>query len=629
MNRYKPYHYQILGVIKKLGVLLLLYSVCRVLFYAFNASYFNETPVYSLLKIFVFGVRFDFSAVVQFNIILFFLMLLPLPLARHKVYEKVLFIIFWVVNAFLLFLNFMDIEYFKYISKRSTADVFDFVTTGDDVIKLVPQFMLDFWYIPLLWILAVWAGIWLTRSKSHQEQPYKFNIVQPLLMLLLLGTLFTGARGIGVKPLRIISAARYANSQEIPLLINTPFSILHTIQQKDNIIRNYFPEQECRNLFSPLRQYSSSERKNDNVVILIMESFSHEFSGFLSGGKTYTPFLDSLLRHSLTFENGFANCRKSVEAIPAILAALPSMTNNSYISSHYAGNRLKALPYILGKYGYTTAFFHGGRNGTMSFDEFSKIAGIQRYFGMNEYDGPPAFDNNWGIYDYEFLEFVVRKTSTLPQPFFEAVFTLSSHHPYNVPRKFDSLIPGNEAPQLRAVRYADMALRNYFKRAMEQPWFRNTLFVIVADHTAKIVDRAYNNPVGTYRIPIAYYHPGNDSLKGRRKEITQQIDIMPSVIHYLGLKDRFLAYGNSVFDAGRKPFAVNYLNNLYYYFQDGFILTFDGEKSRSLYNYSTDKHLKINLIKTQKDTLLALENNLKAIIQDYSKRLDNNSLTNQ
>jgi phosphoglycerol transferase MdoB-like AlkP superfamily enzyme len=446
-------------------------------------------------------------------------------------------------------------------------------------------------------------------------------------MILLTALLFTGARGTGVKPLRIISAARYASSQEIPLLINTPFSVLHTIQEKNNIARNYFPDGSYRQIYSPLQQYKLIQKNNDNVVILILESFSHEFIGTLSGKKTYTPFLDSLLNQSLLFENGFANCRKSIEAIPAILAGLPSLTNNSYISSRYAGNRLKALPYILGKHGYNTAFFHGGRNGTMSFNEFAKVAGVKHYYGMNEYEGPEAFDKNWGIYDNEFLQYTVKEMNRLPEPFFTTIYTLSSHHPYTIPKEFEVLIPKDESPQLRAIRYADMALRNYFKTAEKQPWFKNTLFVVVADHTAKVVDSDYNNPVGTFRIPIAYYHPGNDSLKGRRKDISQQTDIMPSVIHYLGIEENFLAYGSSVFETAREPFAINYLNSMFYYFKDNFILTFDGESPNSLFNFANDKNLRNNLITQKSDTLKLLEKKLKATIQDYQLRLENNKLT--
>jgi phosphoglycerol transferase MdoB-like AlkP superfamily enzyme len=264
----------------------------------------------------------------------------------------------------------------------------------------------------------------------------------------------------------------------------------------------------------------------------------------------------------------------------------------------------------------------------MGFDEFSRVAGIKHYFGMNEYKGAVAFDNNWGIFDDEFMQYAAGEISNLKQPFFTSLFTLSSHHPYVVPERYDAIIPKDEPPQLRSILYADLALRNFFSSASKMPWFENTLFVIVADHTAKVHDQVYNNPVGAFRIPIAFYHPGNDTLRGRRTDIAQQIDIMPSVIHYLGIEDSFLAFGHSVFCHDRQPFAINYLNNIYYYFQNNFMLSFDGENSLGLFNYITDKNLKSDLFTHQQDTAIYLETQLKAIIQDYQKRLNNNQLTN-
>lgn len=619
-----PYISQIKDILKKILALLILYSFSRILFYVFNASYFSDASFSQLCKIFLFGIRFDYSAIIQYNLLFIVLYLLPFPFTNNRIYRKVLFSAFWIINAFLLLGNFIDIEYFKYTSKRTTADIFKYAAISSDVANLIPQFLRDFWYIPLLWIGTVWIGIKLTLNKKSTFVT-RFAAINLLVMILLTGVLFITSRGFGMKPLRIISAARYASSQDIPLLINTPFSILHTLQEKKNAQRNYFEGDSYKKLFSPVRQYKAFQKRTDNIVIIILESFSHEFIGKLSGKKTYTPFLDSLMDQSLYFVNGFANCRKSIEAIPAILAGLPSLTDNSYISSRYASNRLEAIPTILQNHGYQTSFFHGGRNGTMGFDEFSKVSGIKQYYGMNEYKGPEAFDGNWGISDFEFMQFAANSMTTFKQPFFSAIFTLSSHHPYFVPKNFDNLIPKNEEPQLRAIRYTDISLKSFFETAKKQQWYNNTLFVLVADHTAKVIDNDYNNPVGTFRIPIIFYHPGLESLKGKREDITQQTDIMPSVLDFLGIEEPFLAFGTSVFDTKRNSYAVSYLSDIYYYFKGSYILSFDGENSVSLFNYVEDKRL-INNIKDNKDSTAILENKLKAILQDYMTRLEKNEM---
>jgi len=622
------YLFQIIALLKKLGIVLLLFSISRFIFYVFNSSYFAGSTGWEIIKVFFFGIRFDYAAIIQYNLLFIVLYLLPFAFSQTKIYQRSLLIAFWFINGLLLLSNFVDIEYFKYSSKRSNFSIFKFISMSDDVATLLPQFFRDFWYILVLWAVVVFSGVRLTYKLNLSKYDFtiKNYLLNGLIMVLMTGLLFMTARGFAMKPIRVISAARYTKSQNIPLLLNTPFTILHTIKERELTKREYFSPDTCKKIFSPIRQYPKSSETRENVMIIILESFSHEFIGALSGKKTYTPFLDSLLNESLLFENGFANCRQSIEGIPAVLASLPSITDNTYISSHFAGNRLIALPGILQNHGYSTAFFHGGRNGTMGFDEFSKVAGIKNYFGMNEYNGPEASDGSWGVFDEEFLQYVALKNNDLKTPFLSTVFTLSSHHPYKVPSKYDKIIPANEEPQLRSIRYSDYALREFFKLARQQNWFNNTLFVIVADHTAKVIDQEYNNPVGMYRIPIAFYHPENDTLKGRRQDIAQQTDIMPSLIQYLGIKDTFLAYGNSVFALNREPYSISYLGGIYYFFKDSYLLSFDGDKCLGLFKYPIDKQLKNNLLEFEPVIMNKLERQLKAIIQDYQTRLEGNKL---
>ena len=116
-----------------------------------------------------------------------------------------------------------------------------------------------------------------------------------------------------------------------------------------------------------------------------------------------TPFLDSLIEKSLFFENGFANGKLSIDAVPSTLSSIPSLMNNSLITSSYAINEVYALPKILKDNGYQTSFFHGAFNGSQNFDQYCKVAGFDAYYGKNEYEGPEAFDGRWGIFDEEFL----------------------------------------------------------------------------------------------------------------------------------------------------------------------------------------------------------------------------------
>jgi phosphoglycerol transferase MdoB-like AlkP superfamily enzyme len=620
---------QIYNVLYKLAILLGLFTISRIFFLAFNFNAFAHNSFGELLKIFVAGVRFDFSTVVYVNLLFIILYLLPFRFTTNKHYLKYLNILFYSINAVVLLFDFIDIEYYKFIGKRSTADLFNFIFLSDDINNLLPQFLKDYWYIPLLWMVTVTLGIFKMRHSPYRVEDNRLNNWKSFASALFIfvitcGLLFAGARGLKLKPVRIITAAKYTESRNLPLLLNTPFCIIQTISEKDIEANPYFAPKELEQIFTPEQQLKPGKTRTDNVVIIILESFSREFIGSLNYTKGYTPCFDSIARQGLLFENAYANGKRSIDAVPSILASLPGLTDNSYISSQYSGNALEALPAILSRMGYNTNFFHGGRNGTMGFDEFSKLAGIRNYYGMNEYKGPNAYDGHWGIFDEEFLTFYANQLNTFAEPFFSTVFTLSSHHPYSVPARYANKFPKTESDLYRTIRYSDFALGKFFQEACKAKWFNNTLFILVADHTARDESNANDNSLGMFQIPILFYHPGDSSLKGVSPRIVQQIDIMPSVLDYLGYSKPFVSFGKSIF-SNTPSFAVYYLSGLYKFIKGDYLLTFDGEQSLSLHSTLPGK-INENIIKQSPEIAQSMEKELKAIIQQYYTRLKENRL---
>jgi phosphoglycerol transferase MdoB-like AlkP superfamily enzyme len=366
-------------------------------------------------------------------------------------------------------------------------------------------------------------------------------------------------------------------------------------------------------------------------VLIIMESFSREFSAYLTDSTGYMPFLDSLMQQSLFFPHAFANGKKTIEALPAILASLPTLMETPFVSSPYSANTINSLPGQLRRHGYHSSFFHGGINGTMGFDDFTRLAGIERYYGRNEFGNDKYYDGYWGIFDDRFFQYFAGKLDTFAQPFFSCFFSLSSHHPYTIPEKYIDKFPEGRMPIHRSIAYADYSLMKFFESIREKSWYENTLFVITADHTAQSFHPYFQNRVGDYAVPILYYHPGNPGLKGIDYRLTQHIDIMPSILDYIDSETSFIAFGSSVFSEQKTAFVVNYLNQLYQFMEDQWILFHDGEKGTGLFNFKTDSLLQRNLldyrdIEPEHIPLANLEKRLKSIIQQYNSRMVNNDL---
>ncbi|MFC2117829.1 LTA synthase family protein [Bacteroidota bacterium] len=616
---------------KRILIIVILFQLCRLLFLLFNLKSFGDISFIETLRIFFFGIRFDLSAIIIFYFPVFILFLLPGNFRNKLIYQKILKYLFFIITAIILLLNFIDIEYFKYTNKRSTADLFDLFGYGNDMLTLLPQFIKDFWYIILLWISFIFIAWFFYPSFIKVTEKYQFRIriilKESIALIIIAGILIVIARGLDFKPVRIITAARYTTPNNIPLILNTPFTILKTINSQNLESPEYFSKEESLQIFDPHIQINNEgEFKNLNVVVIIVESLSKEYIGTFNQFECYTPFLDSLFNESYILENSYANGQKSIEALPAIFSSLPAIMNDPYISSPYASNKIYSLANILKTKGYSSSFFHGGANGTMGFDNFVYAAGFDNYYGRDEYTGKDDYDGNWGIFDEEYLQYFANTLSTFNQPFFSTVFTLSSHHPYTIPEKHKGKFKKGKMDIHQSILYTDYSLRKFFEAASQMPWYNNTLFVITADHTSTAYYKYYKNKVGKYTIPLVFYNPGDPGLKGRSNKVCQQTDIMPSVLDYLNYNGEILAFGQSCFNNNRDHFAVNYINGIFQIIEDNHSLFFDGEKSIELYNLQSDRNLETNILESKNELKEKLESKLKSIIQTYYDCLINNQL---
>jgi len=379
--------------------------------------------------------------------------------------------------------------------------------------------------------------------------------------------------------------------------------------------------------------------KGKNVVILIVESMGKEYIGSLNpelengNYKGYMPFIDSLISKSLTFKYSYANGRISMDAMPSILSGLPMMVETFFLTPASL-NDVDGIPSILDREGYSSAFFHGGHNISMGFSAYAHSIGYRNYYGLDEYcksskyGGMDDFDGKWAIWDEPFLQFTLDNINGMKQPFLATVFTASSHHPYNVPEQYsDSLVDEGGQPIHKCVRYTDLALRRFFEHASREPWFKNTIFVLVADHTNQNSHDVYKTDLGLYSIPIIFYAP-DGSLKPAVRDdiIAQQTDITPTLLHLLGYDKPYLAFGDDVLAADPSgTWAFNYNAGVYQFIRGDLMMQFDGEKTTAIYRFKTDPLLKHNLV-NQLPEQQQMETQLKAIIQQYMSRMNENRL---
>jgi Sulfatase len=537
-----------------LSAVMVLFSLQRLAFFLLNRSSF--TCVGSIA--FVGGLRFDASAIAWLYAP-WILCILIAPAVRGT-WHRVQTGFFLLSSGVCFFLNCIDLEYFKFTLKRSSADLFGIASGGDDLAHLVPVFVKDYWYVVVFFLgsMVLAFGAYRFAARRWPQNATKPWWLWRLVVIII--TLLCSRGGVQYMPLTIVDASAYAQPAHMTLVLNSPFTVMTTIGKPVIEERTFMPQADADRIWPVVHRYGEAKLvpTGSNVVVIVLESFSGTYSSLLNGGREgYMPFLDSLMSQGLYYTNAHANGRRSIDGLPAIMASMPKMMEEAFITSPYADAPFTALPGLLATKGYSTSFYHGGHNGTMGFDAFARSAGFQRYVGRNEYPIAEDDDGIWGIRDQPFLQFYARELSKEQQPFMSAVFTLSSHHPYQLPKAEAERFAGGKLTIHPTLKYADNALREFFATASGMPWFKNTLFVITADHTADLERNGeQSGSAFDFWIPLVYYMPGV-ILPQSDVRTTQQIDILPTVMDMLGHREPFFAFGSSTLRLERPPAAVS------------------------------------------------------------------------
>ena len=627
-----------------IALVLVLYSLLRITCYLVNGAMFPNVDGAHLREMLFGGVRFDLTAVLYLSSLYVVGVLLPLPARwrENTVYQKVLAWLFLIPNAIGLIINTADIAYIPFTDRRTTCTFFTEFAHDDNLLRIIAQGIVQYWPVTLAGV-AVLAILFLCTRRTFRCCPVKLAVYYLCETAILLTTAYfyvigiRGGFGRYTRPITVSNAMQYTDTpRESALVLNTPFSLMKSLENRHYVEPQYFAAEELSSHMTPVHEGREETRMSCgygrlNVVVIILESFSKEYIGFynqdVEGYKGYTPFLDSLLSQSVTYDNSYASGRKSIDAMPSVLSSIP-MLIEPYIVTPYSTNAVSSIADCLKQNGYQTAFFHGAPNGSMGFQAYARSAGFDAYYGMNEFGNKGAYDGTWAIWDEPFLQYYARTMSTMPEPFMTAVFTASSHHPFKVPEQYGDSFPKGPLPIHETIGYADHALRQFFATASRQPWFDHTLFVLTADHTNELMLPEYTNARGLFEVPIAFFCPAYLPAQ-RRADVVSQTDVMPSVLRCVGYNDGFFAFGEDALgDYKKHNYAVCYNAPLYQIFSDSLLVQFDGSQVTGVYDFRTDRCLRTNIAATvAPETIAPMTDYLKAYIQQYIHRMIHDELT--
>ncbi len=623
----KEHFHYFIQLLLRFFVALLAFSLCRFFFYFVNADFFPAISIPELGQLFFYALRFDTAALVYINAIFILSFLLPLPWRSKNWYKKIQLGIFMFCNSIALLFEMIDVGFYKFAFRRSNgSDLFMFQNTLD----LTFTYLIDFWYVLLFFLFLLWLIYYLYQKVELSAPQYPSKLFPSIFVFLLgIGLAIVAARGgLQLRPVMPITAANYVSDMRLaPLVSNTSLGFIFSSQQRFLEERKDFSNEQLDDII-PIYRFPKPDTsmQKENVFIIALESFGKEYMSSFNEYKGFTPFLDSLLQESFYAQHTYANGLRSTQGIVAIASGIPSLMSDPLMFSAYQSNRVDGIAAVLKKEGYQSGFFHGANEGSMEFERFAKLTGFDHYYDRRHYNNDADYDGNWGIWDDPFFQYAAKQVNDYQQPFLGMLFSLTSHHPYAVEEWFEKKYPNMDKIE-RSVLYTDNALRHFFKTAATMPWFKNTLFVITADHVGLSTHDEYKTKVGKYKIPI-FFFKADGSLKGSSNQLMQQMDILPSVLDYLNYPNTYTAFGQSVFDTRQTHYAYMHTGDIYQIIDEEYLLLFDGSTATNLYQYTTDPSLQKNILQDKPAIRKRMETQLKAAIQRYHDCMIHNRWVN-
>jgi phosphoglycerol transferase MdoB-like AlkP superfamily enzyme len=610
-------------------VLLAAFALARLFFLAVNHGCFSGITLSQGTKLFLKGMAYDTETILYFNFLPLLVLSLPLRFSFSRICQTLVKTWIVLLNCSLLLVDLSDSVYYRFNGKRSTIDLAATMFNANFG-KMLPTYLKQYWFVLCAFFLIVVLIVRLypqadviAPGAPLPRLSIMAGMLLPTVILMNAASFYTGI-GFGIKQRNVYSLAAHVKTEYIPIVINTPWSMVQSLTTRRLPTVTYLSEAEVNKLCCPIVNFKKREPfRKLNVVVIILESFSKSFVTGLDGQERCAPFLNSLMEKGLTFDRTFANARRTHEAVPAVISGIPSLMDEAFINSLYITNTIPSLASLLRAKGYQTSFFHGGENKVLKLNSYAGFAGFASYFGMDEYSHREDFDGSWGIYDEPYLQYVARQLQTSRQPFFAAILTVTSHHPYKLPDGKEKIFNRHHSQLENAIEYTDHALQRFFETASRMPWYNDTLFVLTADHTGPMSGLA--NRITRYEIPILFYRPGT-KLQANRRIICQQIDILPSVLDFLNYDETFSTFGRSVFSDRGDSYAINYLEGIYSLVKDDYLLVASVEKTVGLYNYERDRKLAVNLMDERGYAQLRqeMEQRLKAVNQNFNNRMNLN-----
>jgi phosphoglycerol transferase MdoB-like AlkP superfamily enzyme len=539
------------------GLALALFSLFRVALFVVYRDYFGQLSAGQIAGAFLHGVRFDAAVIAIFFLIPLLLLNLPLRFIASRAWQLPFAAILWAVAVAMGVVLAADVVYFGYVNRHIAAELF---AIGQDMGAML-HIAFSSYLGAVVGYVALCLGLgWLWwRIAARETAPARQGIM--VFVLLFLALVMTG-RGWTFygKPVSVVHAFVSGSTVTGNLTLNGAFSAFQAGRATRAVEHVFLDPREAQRIVAgiypftdgqyPMLRHYDAKPAHPNLVFVLLESWSFRYVDALSGSHYgVTPNFDALVKQSLAFTRAYSAGQRSIEGVQATLTGIPRLIGMPHLGKGLELSSISRLGSMAQHHGYRTIFAQSSRRGSFRMDAIARSAGFEEYYGMEDfpivldYPDPSASDFGW---DYDTLMFVSGKLAQTKGPFLAYVYTGTTHEPFTrLPPRFEKRTPGSltEDGFLNTLYYADWSLGEFMKKAEQADWFKDTIFVFVADHP--LGKFGVTSPLDRFHVPLLIYAPGRIK-PGKNDVVASQLDVFPTLVDLLGFEDRFSALGDSL-----------------------------------------------------------------------------------
>lgn len=560
---------RLIYLISYLALWIVFFIVLKLLFLTYHYDETSSLAASEMLNVITHGFRLDLSFSAYIAALPFLLISLSAFIPLQFIRETLKWYTFFVI-ILVSVLSIVDLELYKAWGFRLDATPLNYLNTPQEMLASTgssPMFL-------LMLILAV-TVVAFTCSYLKFLHPVlngakKVYPAYALMFLLLTASLIIPIRGgFQLAPINISDAYFTDNNFANQAAINVPWNFFNAVSRKTYDKTNpykYMDQTVAKDLLKEHFKISGDtfphllSTARPNVVLIIWESFTAKATKTLGKQEDITPNFDRLVNEGLLFANFYASADRSDKGLVSILSGYPAQPTQSIIKLPVKSSKLPVLSKSFESAGYSTSFYYGGELEFANIKAYLMNAGFDNIIGKEDFD-PKDWNSKWGAHDHVVLEKLRRDLDTQSRPFFTTIFTLSSHEPFEVP--IEPLLKGNdeESKFLNSLLYADQSIGNFIEKIKAEPWYNETLVIIVADHGHRLPQDSKNYEKEKFHIPMLWL---GGALLPKDSVITNpgsQVDLAATLLSQLSIKDEEYEWSRNIFNNQYQPFAQYSFNN--------------------------------------------------------------------